>query len=46
MGLCRFIPFCTQPKGKHRISVCLGTACYVRGSGLILDELEKQLGIK
>jgi NADH-quinone oxidoreductase E subunit len=38
--------FCTQPKGKHRISVCLGTACYVRGSGLILDELEKQLGIR
>ena len=38
--------FNTQPKGKHRISVCLGTACYVRGSGKILEELEKQLNIK
>ena len=38
--------FSTQPKGKYKISVCLGTACYVRGSGLILEELEKQLGIK
>jgi NADP-reducing hydrogenase subunit HndA len=38
--------FSTQPKGKHKISVCMGTACYVRGSGLILDELEKQLGIR
>lgn len=38
--------FNTQPRGKHRISVCLGTACYVRGSGKILEELEKQLNIK
>jgi len=38
--------FSTQPKGKHKISVCMGTACYVRGAGLILDELEKELGIR
>lgn len=38
--------FNTQPKGKHKISVCLGTACYVRGSGKILEEFEKQLNIK
>ncbi len=38
--------FSTQPKGKHRVSVCLGTACYVRGSGKILEELQKELGIK
>lgn len=38
--------FNTQPRGKHRISVCLGTACYVRGSGKILEELEKLLNIK
>ncbi len=38
--------FCIEPKGKHKISVCLGTACYVRGAGFILDELEKQLGIR
>ena len=38
--------FSLSPKGKHRISVCLGTACYVKGSDKILEELEKQLGIK
>ncbi|MDD6261893.1 MAG: NAD(P)H-dependent oxidoreductase subunit E [Clostridiales bacterium] len=38
--------FSTVPKGKYRISVCLGTACYVKGSQALLDELEKQLGIK
>lgn len=38
--------FNTQPRGKHRISVCLGTACYVRGAGKILEELEKQLNVK
>ena len=38
--------FSLLPKGKNRISVCLGTACYVKGSDKILAELEKQLGIK
>lgn len=38
--------FSLNPKGKHRISICLGTACYVKGSDKILEELEKQLGIK
>lgn len=38
--------FTLQPKGKYTISLCLGTACYVRGSQLVLDELEKVLGIK
>lgn len=38
--------FSLNPKGKHRISICLGTACYVKGSDKILQELEKQLGIK
>ena len=38
--------FSLKPKGKHRISVCLGTACYVKGSDKILEEIEKQLGIK
>ncbi len=37
--------FALSPKGKHNISVCLGTACYVKGSGLLLEELTKQLGI-
>ena len=33
------------PKGEHPISVCLGTACYVRGAEKVLDELKRQLGI-
>ncbi len=38
--------FSLTPKGKHQISVCLGTACYVKGSDKVLDEVEKMLGIK
>lgn len=34
------------PKGKNIISICLGTACYVKGAETILEELENQLGIK
>jgi len=37
--------FALEPKGKHVISVCLGTACYVRGSQAVLDELSKELSI-
>ncbi len=38
--------FSLTPKGKYRISICLGTACYVKGADKILEELEKQLNIK
>ncbi len=38
--------FSLTPKGKHQISVCLGTACYVKGSDKVLEEVEKMLGIK
>jgi NADH-quinone oxidoreductase subunit E/NADP-reducing hydrogenase subunit HndA len=38
--------FSLTPKGEHRISVCLGTACYVKGSDKILEAVEKRLGIK
>ena len=38
--------FSLNPKGKHKISVCLGTACYVKGAGKILDEFIKQLDIE
>lgn len=37
--------FALQPKGKYQISVCLGTACYVKGSGDIFRKLEELLGI-
>lgn len=38
--------FRTQPVGKHLINVCLGTACYVKGSEDILKALSKELKIK
>ncbi len=34
------------PKGDNNISVCLGTACYVKGAQAILEEIEDTLGIK
>lgn len=37
--------FSMEPKGKYQISVCTGTACYVRGAGKVLENLEKELGI-
>jgi NADH-quinone oxidoreductase subunit E/NADP-reducing hydrogenase subunit HndA len=45
-GVVTFYAFFTmQPKGKHKISVCMGTACYVRGAEKIVDELKKELNI-
>jgi bidirectional [NiFe] hydrogenase diaphorase subunit len=38
--------FSLKPKGKHNCVVCLGTACYVKGSGEIQTQLEKYLEIK
>lgn len=37
--------FSLKPRGKHLVSVCLGTACHVRGGPAIATEFEKQLGI-
>jgi len=37
--------FSLQPKGKHIINVCLGTACIVRGSKRVLDRISDKLGI-
>ncbi|MDO5303260.1 MAG: NAD(P)H-dependent oxidoreductase subunit E [Clostridia bacterium] len=37
--------FNLEPKGRNQISVCLGTACYVKGSGLIYEKLKQKLGI-
>jgi len=38
--------FSLKPKGKYNVSVCKGTACYVRGAPKVLTALEKVLGIK
>ncbi|MBN2307754.1 MAG: NAD(P)H-dependent oxidoreductase subunit E [Candidatus Hydrogenedentes bacterium] len=37
--------FSTEPRGKHTIRVCLGTACYVRGGKQVLEALQHKLGI-
>lgn len=38
--------FTTEPKGEYVINVCMGTACFVRGSAEILDEFQNKLNIK
>lgn len=46
-GVVTFYSFFTMtPKGKHPISICMGTACYVRGAEKVLDEFRKELAIK
>ena len=45
-GVVTFYSFFTMtPKGEHPISVCMGTACYVRGAEKVLDEFRRILGI-
>jgi len=41
-----YTQFSLNPKGKYRISVCLGTACYVKGAGEISRKLQDKLGIE
>ena len=41
-----YAQFSLKPIGKHKISVCMGTACYVKGGQNILDELSKELKVK
>jgi NADH:ubiquinone oxidoreductase subunit E len=37
--------FFLTPKGKYKINVCIGTACYVKGAGDVVNEFARQLGI-
>ncbi|MBN1596840.1 MAG: NADH-quinone oxidoreductase subunit NuoE [Bacteroidales bacterium] len=46
-GVVTFYSFFTMiPKGKHPISICTGTACYVRGAEKVLEEFKKELEIE
>jgi NADP-reducing hydrogenase subunit HndA len=46
-GVVTFYSFFTMiPRGKHPVSICMGTACYVRGAEKVLDEFKKELGIQ
>jgi NADH-quinone oxidoreductase subunit E/NADP-reducing hydrogenase subunit HndA len=38
--------FSLKPKGEHVIRVCLGTACYVKGSQLIIDKISQELNVE
>ena len=40
-----YTQFSIYPKGEYNIAVCLGTACYVKGSGDIIDKIKDRLGI-
>lgn len=40
-----YTQFRLMPEGKYRISLCLGTVCYIKGSGAILEEIKNILGI-
>jgi NADH-quinone oxidoreductase subunit E len=41
-----FKAFSLTPRGRHLINVCMGTACHVRGSDKVLEQIEKELKIK
>jgi len=41
-----FKAFSLEPRGRHLINVCMGTACHVRGAGKVLEKIEQELGIK
>ncbi len=41
-----FKAFSLKPRGEHMVSVCLGTACHVRGASAVLDEVKRRLGIE
>ena len=41
-----YAQFSMSPKGKYVVAMCLGTACYVKGAGAVLEEIEKVLGIE
>ena len=46
-GVVTFYSFFSMlPKGEHPISICMGTACYVRGAEKVLDEFKRQLKVK
>ena len=46
-GVVTFYSFFSMvPKGRHTIKVCMGTACYVRGAPLLVDEIQRRMGLE
>jgi NADH:ubiquinone oxidoreductase subunit E len=47
LGVVTFYHYFTmQPRGRHTVNVCLGTACYVRGAKKVVEALSQELGVK
>ena len=47
LGVVTFYHYFTmQPRGRHTVNVCLGTACYVRGAKKVVEALAHELGVK
>ena len=40
-----YAQFYTEPRGRHTVRACRGTACHVKGAGRVLDAVERELGI-
>ncbi len=38
--------FTTKPRGKHTLSICMGTACFVRGSDKVIEKFKEKLGVE
>lgn len=46
-GVVTFYSYFTMvPRGLHVVRVCMGTACYVRGAGELLEQIQRELGVK
>jgi bidirectional [NiFe] hydrogenase diaphorase subunit len=46
-GVATFYSFFTlKPQGRHACVVCTGTACYIRGAGAIMNDIEREMGLK
>jgi bidirectional [NiFe] hydrogenase diaphorase subunit len=46
-GVATFYSFFTlKPQGRHACVVCTGTACYIKGAGVIMNDIEKEFGLK
>ena len=41
-----FKMFSLEPKGRHQIRVCLGTACHLRGGGRLVETVSRRLGVE
>lgn len=41
-----FKAFSLEPRGRHQVNICIGTACHVRGATRVLESIEREIGIK